>query len=312
MHVVSASRRTDIPAFYTEWLFHRIREGYCLVPNPFSARAYRVSLRTEDVLAWVFWSRNPAPLLPCLDELDRLGHRYYFQLTINAYGRRFEPSTPPPHVALQTARRLCARLGPERVIWRYDPILETSVTPWSWHIREFSRMASALAGQVRICVFSFVNLYRRARLRLDRQAVSEGFNYRFLPIDDAESARARQGVPYSLPEMKERSEQLGEIAALHGIQIQSCCMPGIVDPARHVGRASCVDPGLIERLCGRPLALKVVSTRDGCACAESKDIGAYETCAHGCGATYCYAVRNHDRALANRRRHDPHGETLVG
>jgi len=311
MHVVSASRRTDIPALYADWLFNRIRAGYCMVPNPFSGKPYRVSLRPEDVLAWVFWSKNPAPLVARLDDLDRLGYRYYFQLTINAYGNRFERSTPPAELAVETARRLSRRLGPDFVVWRYDPIVETSLTPWSWHVGEFKRLSSSLSGMVRTGVFTFVNLYRRARVRLDEQAHSQNFHYRFLSIDEAESARSRRGTPYAVAELKERSEELGLIARDYGIQLQSCCLASIVDPGRNVGQARCVDPALVEKLCGHPVRLRAKSTREGCACAESKDIGAYETCTHGCGATYCYAVRDHERAVENRRAHDSQGEALV-
>ena len=311
MHVVSASRRTDIPAFYTEWLFHRIEAGYCLVPNPFSGRPYRVSLRPEDALAWVFWSKNPSPLMGRLDELDRLGYRYYFHLTINAYGSRFERSTPPPEVAVDMAGRLSARLGPDFVVWRYDPILETTVTPWRWHVDQFTRLASALSGAVRSCVFTFVNLYQRARLRLDEQAESEDFTYRFLPIDAQQSARSRRGTPYAIAELKERSEELGSIAASRGIKLQSCCLPSVVDSGRNVDQARCVDPALLDKLCGRPVTLRARATREGCACVESKDIGAYETCAHGCGASYCYAVQNHERAIRNRQAHAPLAEMLL-
>jgi hypothetical protein len=177
-------------------------------------------------------------------------------------------------------------------------------------VREFTRLASLLSGVVQSCVFTYVNLYQRARLRLDEQADSESFSYRFLSIDATQSARSRKGVPYTLAEMKERSEELGAIAAARGIELQSCCLAPIVDPDRNVLQARCVVR--LEKICGHPVSLRTRSTREGCACVESKDIGVYETCPHGCGATYCYAVRDHDRAVRNQRAHDPRAESLIG
>jgi len=122
--IISASRRTDIPAFYSEWLGRRLAAGFCTVPNPFNARQIaRVSLRAEDVQAFVFWTRHARPIFPLLPTLERRGTPFYFQYTITGYGRPVERRVPPTPVAIATFRELAARLPPGAVVWRYDPIL---------------------------------------------------------------------------------------------------------------------------------------------------------------------------------------------
>ena len=122
--IISASRRTDIPAFYAEWFIRRIRAGYCLVPNPFnSQQVQRVSLLPEDVDAIVFWTRNPRPIFSHLAELDERGYRYCFQYTLMDNPAPIDPASPHPPASVATFRDLAHRISPQRVIWRYDPIL---------------------------------------------------------------------------------------------------------------------------------------------------------------------------------------------
>lgn len=289
---------------------NRVRAGSCRVVNPFSGRSYLVPLKPEDVLAVVFWTRNPVPLMPYLAELEDRGIPYYFQFTITPYGRAFEPGVPPAGRAMDAARRLAERIGPDLVVWRYDPIVETTITPWSWHIERFGRMAEELRGTVRRCVFSFMNLYRRTRLRMDELAVRHGFEYRFLAIRPREIPLSSCGLPYELEEMKERSRQLAAIAAAERIRLEACCCPELIDPAAGVAGARCVDPDLIALARKQPVALEPRPTRPGCGCVESRDIGAYETCTHGCGASYCYAVQYPEKARRNRRLHDPEQDML--
>ena len=127
--IISASRRTDIPAFYSRWLLNRLRAGFCLVPNPFNpGQVSRIELGPQDVDTIVFWTRNPRPLFPFLDELDARGYRYNFQYTLLDYPRLIDEHTPPPPAALDTFRRLADRLGPQRLVWRYDPIVQSQIT----------------------------------------------------------------------------------------------------------------------------------------------------------------------------------------
>ena len=148
--IISASRRTDIPAFYAPWFMNRMRAGYCTVPNPFNrSQVSRISLRPEDVDVIVFWTRNPRPLLPALDELDDRGYRYYFQYTLLDNPRTLDPKSPPVDAAIATFQTLAERIGPARVIWRYDPSVLSSATGADFHLERYARIAAALRQGVK-------------------------------------------------------------------------------------------------------------------------------------------------------------------
>jgi hypothetical protein len=172
--IISASRRTDIPAFYTQWLMRRLEAGYCAVPNPFNRNqvAY-VSLKPEDIDVMVFWTRNPRPLLPYLASLDKRGYRYYFQYTVMSNPRQIDPKSPPLEASLKTFRELADRVGPERVIWRYDPIVFSNITGIQFHQQTYAEIAQALRGYTRRSVISVVDMYRKAGKRM-RDLVGQG------------------------------------------------------------------------------------------------------------------------------------------
>ena len=137
--IISASRRTDIPAFYAEWFMRRIRAGYCTVPNPYNRKQVaKVSLAPDAVDVIVFWTRNPRPLLPHLAELDRCGYRYYFQYTVMDNPRAIDPKSPAADAAIKTFRELAGIVGAERIIWRYDPIVISAATPAEFHLSTYA------------------------------------------------------------------------------------------------------------------------------------------------------------------------------
>ena len=286
MKIISASRRTDIPALYTPWFMNRIRAGFCHWLNPFGGQVYRVSLRPEDCVAIVFWTRNARPLLPHLKELSERGYHFYFQYTINCYPREIDARSPSLEAALRTVRRLAELVGPECVLWRYDPVLISDLTPVSYHLTRFEQLSQALAGATRRCYVSFLDVYRKTERNLSGLAAYQ----------------LRR--PYAT-EQRELLEAFVELAGVQGISIHLCCdeIPaGIKGGPVH--RAHCVDPDLIRRL--RPeldLPLQPGPTRPGCGCAHSVDIGSYDTCILGC--LYCYATSSPKAALAHRRAHDP-------
>jgi hypothetical protein len=282
--IISCSRRTDLAAFYTPWLLGRLRAGSCEVANPFSGRLYQVSLRPEDCIALVFWTRNPAPLLPHLDELDARGYRYYFHVSLLGYPRWLESHSPDLTAGLRTFRRLAARVSPERVRWRYDPIVISDATPPEYHLEQFARIARALEGATGQCTFSFVSLYGKTVRNLARVSASSGVSFRELgPAEQLALVR-----------------ELAAIGARHGIALATCCQDHLaVDGVR---RGRCIDPELVQALqpdLAEPL--KAQPTRAQCGCVASTDIGAYDTCLFGCA--YCYATSS--RAAA-RRRHAAH------
>jgi hypothetical protein len=293
--IISASRRTDIPAFYAEWFMNRIRAGFCTVPNPFNQRQVaQVSLRPEDVDVIVFWTRNPRPLLPHLAELDERGYRYYFQYTLMDNPPPIEAHSPPAQAALQAFAELAQRVGPPRVIWRYDPIVFTSLSPPEFHAETYARLAQALRGCTARSVISLFDPYPKARQRLEAMAQQGAA---LLPFDPAE--------PWFGPFIAGLAQAAGE----NGMEIVSCAeqldqRPYGVRPGK------CVDDEYIRRVFGLDVTHKKdPGQRKACGCVTSKDIGAYDTCLFGCA--YCYATTSFARAKRRRQAHDPHAPSLI-
>jgi hypothetical protein len=290
VRVISASRRTDIPAFYSHWLVNRLRAGYCHWVNPFNAtQVYRVSLRPDDCLAIVFWTRNAAPLLPHLDRIA--GHRFYFQYTINGYPREIESHAPPLDSAIAAFVELSRCLSPDLVHWRYDPILldDLTLNP-EYHLARFAAIARRLAGHTERCYFSFVDRYGKTSRNLT-------------------ALEHRLGVHFREPGVDERidlARRMVEVASPLGISLHSCCGDELVGAG--VNKASCIDRQLIARLVGDDPRLKAAPTRKDCGCVEATDIGAYDTCTFGCA--YCYATNSREAALRRMRAHDPNDSLL--
>jgi hypothetical protein len=289
--IISASRRSDIPAFYSRWLLRRLEEGYCDFLHPFTGRLERVSLLPGDCLSIVLWTRNPAPLFSALPDLLASGHLLFFHFTVTGYPKPLESDNPELALSLRRLRELAERVGPESVIWRYDPIVVSSRTPVTFHLEQFASIARELEGAVRRVYFSFVDLYGKTRSNFERLS-------------------RQHGIGFLEPDALERRSlvlRLRDAAAGHGMTLHACCEDELVGEGVEKGR--CIDLGLIRRL--RPDAgerLKRRPTREQCGCTESVDIGAYDTCAFGC--CYCYATRSREAGLARLREHDPN-DTLL-
>ena len=164
MTVISASRRTDIPAFYSEWFMNRIRAGYVRWRNARSGITYTISLRLEDVSAIVFRSKNYLPLLPYLDELDGRGYGTVFHFTITGLPKVFQPKVPDVSVLLECARTLADRYGPEKVLWRCDPVLISSITGADYYRSRFKELAAGMEGITNRCYFCYP-IYHKSVLR---------------------------------------------------------------------------------------------------------------------------------------------------
>lgn len=292
--IISASRRTDIPALYGEWFMNRVRAGWCAVPNPLNMKQVaRVSLDPEEVDGIVFWSKNPAPLLPHLDELDRRGFRYYFQYSLNDYPRELEPNISGLAQRLGTFLDLSKHVGPLRVVWRYDPIIISNVTPAEFHRDRFARIAEELHGATHHVVVSIVDFYRKTDRRLS-QLEQEGF------IFDRQAS--------SSAGMVDLLKDLAATARGQDMEIFSCAEGhDFSDTGVTAGR--CIDERLLNKVWALNLRyMKDPAQRELCLCMLSKDIGMNDTCIHGC--LYCYATGNH--ALAQRRyqQHEP-GSPLI-
>lgn len=282
--IISASRRTDIPAFYSDWLLNRLRAGFVMTRNPFNAaQVRRVALSPDEVDCLVLWTKDPGPVLDRLDDLDALGYRYYFQFTLTAYEKELEPGLRDKQALLEDFRRLSERIGSHRVRWRYDPIVLCEGWDIPRHRAAFARLCTELAGYTEDVTISFVDEYEKLKSPLIR-SLSEG-------------------------EMTALAGSFAEIAGVHGLPVKTCCekldLTGF-----GVKRASCIDGALVERLVGHPLKIKPDrGQRPGCGCVSSVDIGAYNTCPGGC--VYCYASHSPTSVARNRLRHDPGGEFLL-
>ncbi|MBN1944651.1 MAG: DUF1848 domain-containing protein [Bradymonadales bacterium] len=293
--IISASRRTDIPAFYSPWLLNRIRAGFCLVPNPFNTRQIRrVSLLPEEVDALVFWSKNPKPMMPILTELEERGFFYLFLFTLNDYPIELEPAVPPLEQRIETFRLLADRLGAARVIWRYDPILITPVTGYDFHATAFERLVQSLQGATGRVMVSIVDLYRKTVRRM-----AELKDDRFVIDHQAEAS----------PEMRQVLGHMAQVAQAVGIEVLTCAEETDYS-AVGVRHGACIDADLLASLGVHLTATKDPGQRAACRCAISRDIGMNDSCLHGC--VYCYATRHSPDFLHKTLRHDPDSPFLLG
>lgn len=294
--IISASRRTDIPAFYADWFINRIRAGWCLVPNPLNGHQLSfVPLIPEEVTVIVFWSKNPEPLIQYLDEIDRRGFRYYFQFTLNDYPQFMEPHLPNIIDRIETFKKLSERLGSLRVIWRYDPIVISNLTPLEFHVDKFSEIAKSLRGYTNRVMVSFVDYYKKTDLRFE-ELREYGFEFE----------KEFDHTPQAFPLLK----KMREIAHENEIEILTCA-EDINFLSVGVAPGCCIDAELIHKLWSIKSDIKKDPTqRPVCLCAISKDIGINDTCLHGCA--YCYATRKRETAERRYSEHDVNSPAIWG
>jgi protein of hypothetical function DUF1848 len=306
--IVSVSRKTDIPAFYADWFFNRLEAGFVLYKNPFNAnQVHRVELTPENVDAFVFWTRNPQPFISRLDLLEP--YIYYFQYTITGYPRYLEKSTPNPYKAIETFKNLSRIIGRERVIWRYDPILLSNTLTIQEHKRLFSKIADLLNGYTDKVVISFADFYKKTERNLKSVQIpikSENTisKFEFFNILDKEFE----------DNLKELVLFMKNVAKENGMTIETCSEE--IDLKIRYGieitHGKCIDNELLEKIAhkkGFP-SKKDKGQRQACGCVESRDIGIYDTCVHGC--QYCYATTQHDKATENKKKHNPESPFLLG
>lgn len=297
--IISASRRTDIPAFYSEWFMNRVRAGFFYRVNPFNSKQVSgFSLKPEDVDAICFWTKNPRPLLQYLDELDQSRFNYYFQFTLNPYGQEFEPHVPPLSERIATFQELAQRIGPERVVWRYDPVILTSSTPVSWHLEQIERIAVQLAPSTRRLVFSFYDFYGKGQGRL--HAAMQGTGIKLEDIT----------APANATVLEDFVRGLKTIADRYGLKVLSCS-EDLDLSSRGIEHGACIDGALIQEIFGgTPSTAKDKNQRKACGCVESVDMGIYNTCRFGC--TYCYANFSEGMIASNGLKHDKGSPALLG
>lgn len=286
--ILSVSRRTDIPSYYAEWFYNRIKEGFVCVRNPMNLHQVSEIRLTPDVVdCIVFWTKNPLLMMEKLDELR--AYPYYFQFTLTGYGNDVEANLPDKKtMIIPMFQELSNRIGRERVIWRYDPIFFSDRYTVEYHIETFRAMAEALNGYTDKCVISFLDIYAKIRKNM------ESLSY------------------YELEESELRSfaKEISRIAEQNHICVGSCAEKIDLEDCGIVHNC-CIDKRLIEKLIGCELKVgKDKNQRKECGCVESIDIGTYNTCRNGCA--YCYANLGAKNVERNAAKYDPASPLLCG
>ena len=331
--IVSASRSTDIPAFYADWFFHRLNvAGYSAWTNPFNGVRSYVSYKNTRFI--VFWSKNPKPLLDYLPILESRGIGCYIQYTLNDYeADGLEKFVPPLAQRIDTFKLLVNRLGKGHVIWRFDPLILTDEINIDLLLNKIENIGDQLVGFTEKLVFSFADIlsYRKVQANLQKANV----HYR----------------DWTEMQMREFAEALAKLNNKWNYELATC--GEMIDlTAFGVKPNRCIDDDLIIRLAhedkilmdylgvkinpipqpslfgSEPLPQGAIllpgsryaihgdnrdkGQRKFCGCIKSKDIGEYNTCIHGC--EYCYANASRERSIANFESHkkDPHSETITG
>jgi len=287
--ILSVSRRTDIPAFYCDWFFDRLKEGFVYVRNPMNFhRVSKISLSKDVVECIVFWTKDPSKIVEKLDQLDGLGYRYYFQITINGYPKEIEKSVPDLESAMDSFINLSRKMGKEKAIWRYDPVILSETLSIDYHVERFGSIAKKLHSYTERCVFSFLDIYSRTRKRLVDVGLKE----------------------ISKEDMEIIAEKFSIIARQYNLELVTCSEEINLENygIRH---GKCIDDELFMKIFKIPLDVKKDKTqRKECGCVKSIDIGAYNTCSHEC--QYCYANFNEGLKNKNILMHDPNSPFLFG
>lgn len=286
--IISASRRTDIPTYYSDWFFNRIKEGYVYVRNPMNIHQIsKISLSPELVDGIVFWTKNPIPMI---DRIDEIGdYSYYFQFTLNSYGNEIETGVPNKNnIIIPAFKKLSNKIGPHKVLWRYDPIFVTDKYSVDYHVTYFNEIAKRLSGYTEKCIISFLDLYKNTQ----------------------NSLKDLKLVPLEQELMHELAERIVEIANQNNIIVESCAEKVSLEQFG-IQHGHCIDCTLFERIIGQKLKIdKDKNQRQECGCVASIDIGAYNTCKNGC--KYCYANYSSKTVEKNYNMHNPMSPLLFG
>ncbi|MDR2193658.1 MAG: DUF1848 domain-containing protein [Treponema sp.] len=285
--IISASRRTDIPAYYSDWFFNKIKERYVYVRNPMNVHQIsKINLEPEVVDCVVFWSKNPKPMLDKLHLIKE--YAYYFQFTLNPYDQDIETRLPCKNEILETFKKLSDITDPQRVIWRYDPVLLNEKYTVSYHIDKFCELARILKGYTEKVTFSFIDFYKKIMENIKSFRIDEITN----------------------EEKDSIADNFSRIANENNLLIDTCAED--IDLSKYtIAHARCIDDRLIAKIIGCDfIAEKDKNQRFECGCVSSIDIGEYNSCSNGC--VYCYANYSQGIVANNFKRHNQFSPLLVG
>ncbi|MEA3558666.1 MAG: DUF1848 domain-containing protein [Candidatus Thermoplasmatota archaeon] len=296
--IISASRRTDIPTHYGEWFINRLKEERVDVVNPFNRKQMRtVDLSPDNIDAIVLWTKNPAPFFPYLDHLDDNGYNYYFHYTLNNYPKIFEPHMPDLETRIGYFKTLSERIGKERIILRYDPIIISEITPIAFHRNNLEMIRDELTDHTETLVISFLDIYRKISGRIKRIEKENDVH-----IVDVNKER-------NFHYIKECCEAIDRVFGKSHIRTTSCSEPFDLS-GYGIEHGSCIDAALINRLFDREVLYKKDrNQRPKCLCTQAVDIGAYNTCISNC--KYCYANYSEKVIKKNYDDHDPGATSLL-
>ena len=285
--ILSASRRTDIPAFYSEWFFNRVKEGFVCVRNPMNIHQIsKIPLNPDIVDCIVFWTKSPNAMLPRLNELDNF--KYYFQFTINPYNQSIEKIVPKKDYIIDAFKKLSDKIGNNRTVWRYDPILLSNEMNLDYHVKYFESIAKRLSTYTNKCIISFIDNYKKTERNLKETTARELTETEVLSI----------------------AKNIVEIAKSYNIEVQTCAEKYDLESVG-IKHGRCIDSVVIEDIIGCKIeSKKDKNQREECGCIESIDIGEYNTCNHNC--LYCYANFNRNEVIKKMQNHIATSPLLVG
>lgn len=284
--IINTGSRTDIPAYYSDWFYKRIEEGFVMVRNPYYPKLvtkYTLNPTCVDFLS--FCTKNPKPMLQRLHELDAY-HQFWY-VTITPYDNAIEPNVPPYKEVVESVKELAKIVGKQSVGWRYDPIFLSEVYTIEKHAEVFREIMEALEGSISQCVISFIDLYHKTKKNFPE--VKEVTH-----VEQAILAKA-----------------MSEIAQEHGIVIRPC-LEGAYLEEFGMNMKGCLTADLFEEVLGEELNIpkNIQPAREGCKCLLGNDIGVYNTCLHFC--KYCYANYDKELVLKNHALHDVNSPLLIG
>jgi len=327
--IISASRSTDIPAFYAKWFINRLKVGYCVWYNPFNQKPMYISFAKTKVV--VFWTKNPEPIIPFLPELDKLGIHYYFQVTLNDYvDEGFEPNVGPIDYRVEVFKRLSDAIGREKVIWRFDPLIVTPHLSARQLLTKVYHVGNQLKGYTNKLVFSFIDV--KAYRKVQNNLIKETPYYSRETVASAEPSgnylfELVEGLAKLRDHWKEEGWDLalatcGESIDLEKYGIEhNCCIDGELmerlfsddkELVYYLRTGKLPEPDLFGNFLEIPTVrknLKDKGQRKVCGCMISKDIGMYNTCRHLC--VYCYANTSKEVVLRNKERHSDDSESII-
>lgn len=286
--ILSVSRRTDIPNYYSDWFYNRVKEGYLYVKNPMNAhQVSKIELSPDLIDCIVFWTKNPENMMKRMEELRE--YQYYFQFTLTGYGKDVEPNIPHKrNKMIAVFQKLSEQIGQNRVIWRYDPIFINEKYTITYHIKAFREVAESLRGYTKKVVISFLDFYTKTKR-----------NTKHLNITDMTEQ-----------EKIELAVVMSQIASENHMTISSCAET--MDLRNYgISKGSCIEKELIESIIGYSIQGKKDKNQRGqCGCIESIEVGVYHTCKNGC--KYCYANFNDKKVKETVKLYDVNSPLLCG